>query len=137
METRGKGVSTTKFCKDGTPKHAGNFSPTTIHYQSLVSKDYPVKRMLLDDGTETLVIIGKTETRPLAEFMPQSVVDYVLSDPFFKSLSREGTIPVGKKQYECFKELRRLTYKYMDGREWTLRLGIYTDFEFNWNFPEL
>ena len=95
METRGKGVSTTKFCKDGTPKHAGNFSPTTIHYQSLVSKDYPVKRMLLDDGTETLVIIGKTETRPLAEFMPQSVIDYVLSD--FTSEEKEMIPDLCKK----------------------------------------
>ena len=137
METRGKGTSTTKFCKDGKPKHAGNWSVSTIHYQSLVSKDYPVKRMLMDDGTETLVVIGNTEQRPLSLFMPQTVIDYVLSDPFFKSLSREGTVPVGMKEYECFKELKRCTYKYMDGHEYMLRLGIYTDNEISWNFPEL
>ena len=73
METRGRGTSATKFCKDGSPKHAGNWSESTLHYQSLVSKDYFVKRHTIpmeDCLKETLIVVGDHENRPLTDFLP-------------------------------------------------------------------
>ena len=44
---RGKGISTTKFTKDGKPKRSGNWSVTTIHFQSLQFMDYHVSKDLI------------------------------------------------------------------------------------------
>ena len=139
METRGKGTSATKFCKDGSPKHAGNWSESTIHYQSLVSKDYFVKRHTIpmeDCLKETLIVVGDHENRPLTDFLPENVVQYLVSDPYIKTLNREGKVKVGGKEYDSFKEIKKTRYKYMNGCEYILRLGIYTDNEIKWEFPE-
>ena len=139
METRGRGTSTTKFCKDGSPKHAGNWSESTIHHQSLVTKDYYVKRHTIpmeDCLKETLIVVGNHENRPLTDFLPESVVTYIVSDPFIKTIMREGKVKFGAKEYECFKEIKKTRYKYLCGCEYILRLGIYTDNEIKWEFPE-
>ena len=125
-----KGVSKDKFCK-GTdiPKHSGNFSYHTVHYQSLQSKDYHVT---LRDG---VLIVG--ESTPLQCLMPE-VTQIALNDPHFESYTRKGTMPHAGKRYEARQTLtkRERHYTYCDwmNYDFIYREMIYTDGEFDYQF---
>ena len=129
-----KGVSTTKFCKHtGDPKHSGNFSPMTVHYNSLKCKDYRVR---LCDG---ILIVG--EKTPLSDLMPYAVVELALTDPYFDIYKERGQKTVGVKKYDACKTLRRMAnvrsyMKISCDFLFTYREEIYTDGDFNYIFPE-
>lgn len=129
---RGKGVSRDKFCK-GTniPKHAGNFSYSTIHYQSLQSRDYRVR---VKNGQ---AIVG--EHTPLDKILSPELVRIILNDDNFKHYSQTGTHTHNGKQYEAGRSLTRFgayaTHIYLD-YQYTLRIEIYTDGDFDFQFPE-
>ena len=126
-----KGVSQTKFCK-GTniPKHSGNFSPATIHYRSLQSKDYHVR---LHNG---VLIVG--ENTPLEQVMP-NIEQLALLDPYFEQYTQRGTHTHNGKQYEAQKTLTKHKehYQYCDwlNYDFIYREMIYTDYEFDYRFP--
>ena len=127
---RGKGVST-KLTKDGTPKHAGNWSATTIHFQSLQFRDYRVRRV---DGE---LIVG--EKTPLSDILQPELVDAIDRDPNFDSLHQKGTHTYRGKKYEARRSLRRVKvtwYRMIDGYEYIYREEIFTDGDFNYNFKE-
>lgn len=124
-----KGTSTTKFCKNGQPKHSGNFSYETVHRNSLQSKDY---RVHLRDGK---LIIG--EHTPLESKFPEQLVWLALNDPNFNSCIRTGTVPYNGKRYEARQRLTRYEsqYAYLDYK-FMYREEVYTDGDFDYNFPE-
>ena len=129
---RGRGVSATKVCKHtGKPKRAGNFSYATIHRLSLQFKDYPVT-MRNDE-----LIVG--DHTPLMCVMPRAVVELALTDTHFDVYIESGIVKHGGQEYEAH---RRLTRNALYGRSiWShnlfkLRLEVYTDGEFDFNFPE-
>ena len=125
-----RGVSKDKFCKGTTiPKRSGNFSYTTVHYQSLQSKDYHVK---LRDG---VLIVG--ENTPLEKVMP-GVEQLALSDSYFEQYTQRGVHTHNGKKYEARKTLtkREKHYEYCDwmNYDYVYREIIYTDNEFNYTF---
>ena len=128
---RGKGVSKDKFTKDGRLKRSGNFSYSTIHYQSLQCKDYKVR--LIDKQ----LIVG-THT-PLSSLYPQELVNLALNDGYFERYVRNGVKTINGKQYEVESHLTRrhihYDYNYIN-YEFTYREMIYTDGDFDYNFPE-
>ncbi len=125
---RGKGYSS-KLTKDGKPKHAGNWSAITIHYQSMQFQDYAVKRI---DG---ILVVGN-ETK-LSDIFPEELVRIIDADPNFESLSQVGTHTHNGKQYEARRSLRRvIRYCAYSEREYIYREEIYTDGDFKYNFKE-
>ena len=132
---RGKGVSETKFTKSGQPKRSGNWSAATIHYQSLKSKDYPVWVKEFESGIKILVVGEKT---PLPYIMGEKAMTLALGDPHFDSYRRSGEKTVGNKPHEAHMTLTKSKIKYyIDKYRWgTLRMEIYTDGDFDFEFPE-
>lgn len=135
---RGKGVSTKKFTKAGEPKRSGNWSVSTIHNQSLQSKDYLVwVKTYKETGVEILMVGDHT---PLSSIMGEKIATLAMNDPHFEWYRQRGknkTIGNGK-EYEAHKTLRKyegssfwLRYKWGVYRE-----EIYTDGDFDYLFPE-
>ena len=128
-----RGTSTTKFCK-GTdiPKHAGNFSYSTVHYNSRQEKSY---RVYYCGGQ---LVVGANNT-PLVQLLPEAVVELAKNDPNFEEYRQQGTQPVGGKQYEAHKTLRKnMTFGTRSWRNYSFLyiLTIYTDGDFDYKFPE-
>lgn len=129
---RGKGISATKFTKDGEPKRSGNWSVSTIHYQSLQFRDYQVRyengRLIVGDHTPLADVMGK---------MGYEIEELAKNDEYLKAISREGYAPIGGKKYESRKILTRTLRRYSiyDVR-YVYREEIYTDGDFDYNFPE-
>ena len=132
METkdfRGKCASATKVCKNGQPKHAGNFSYATFRAQKLQSKDYFVSMI---DGE---LIVG--DHTPLVVLLPRPVVEAAMTDRFFGSYSQDGTQMVAGKEYEAHRRLTRIKHSiYIGDVRFILRMEIYTDGEVDFKFPE-
>ena len=128
---RGKGTSRDKFCK-GTdiPKHAGNFSASTIHYQSLQQKDYKVR---MKDGQ---LIVG--DHTPLSDILPEALVTLAITDPNFKTYSQSGEHSHNEKKYEAYRTLTKFSafgwHSYLD-YSFILHIGIYTNGDFDYQFP--
>ena len=127
---RGKGVSKDKLTKDGRPKRAGNFSYSTIHHQSLQSRDYYV---VLKDGQ---LIVG--EHTPLSQVMGDLIATLALTDAHFGSYVQDGEKTVAGKKHEAHRRLTRYNarYSYLDAIRFIYREEIYTDGDFDYNFPE-
>ena len=128
---RGVGYSANKVCKGtGQPKRSGNFSYSTIHLQGLQSRDYPVKE---ENGR---LIVG--DHTPLAEVMGQEVATLALTDKFFQEYHQEGTKTVNGEKYEMHKTLTKNKFIRPISRSYKFRyrIMIYTDLDFNYNFPE-
>lgn len=134
METnrsyRGKGTSR-KLTKDGQPKHAGNWSFQAIHLQSLQSKDWHVRRV---NGR---LIIG--DHTPVADVLGGMVEEIARSNEHFSEYVETGTKTVGRKQYDAQRSLKRFlpygSHVWID-YEFIYREQIYTDGDFDYNFPE-
>ena len=126
---RGKGTSKTKVSKCGEQKHAGNFSYQTIHYQSLQSKDYFVCNQ------NGVLIVGK-ETL-LSELMGADVMQLALTDEHFSAYYQDGVKTIGNKEHEAHKRLTKIRsrYRYTEA-EFIYREEIYTDGDFDYDFPE-
>ena len=128
---RKQGISKDKFCK-GTdiPKRSGNYSPTTIHFQSLQVRDYKVR---LIDGH---LIVG--ERTPLTEIFKPDVVMAILNDRHFNSYRQEGVKTINGKRYETHRILTKYDarFSYLNEIKYLLREEIYTDFDFDYNFKE-
>ena len=125
---RGKCESST-MAKSGRPKHAGNFSWHTHHEQSLRFKDYRVWRTA--DGH---LIVG--EHTPLLSLVPTEVVQLAMFEPTFDNITLRWFKTVGGKRYDANKHLSRFN----GGRGWNdfefiYREEIYTDGDFNYDFP--
>ena len=128
---RGKGVSTTKFTKTGEPKHAGNFSYSTIHRQSLQAHDYPVR--LIDNR----LIVGNST--PLDTLMGSVVELAAREDGYFEEYQQKGEKTIGTKKYEAHKRLTKCHFRYQylyELQQFTYREMIYTDGDFDYHFPE-
>ena len=127
---RGKGTST-KLTKDGKPKHAGNWSYYAIHHQSMQSRDYKVK--LIDDA----LMVG--EHTPLLCLLPSAAVELAMTDPHFGEYRQDGVRTVNGKKYECHITLtkRKLHFSvdYLN-YDFTYREIIFTDWDFDYQFPE-
>lgn len=127
---RGKGVSRTKTCK-GTdiPKHSGNYSYSAIHAAFLQSKEY---RVTLQDHH---LIVG--ESTPLAEVFEPALLSAIESDPYFESYTQRGVKTVGNKQYDAQRTLTKYKsrYNYLNNIKYLYREQIYTDGDFDYNFP--
>lgn len=136
---RGKCESKSKVTKDGKPKRSGNFSYITFHAQSLQSKDYDVFRIIKDDGIENLVV-GETPLAAIFGEFGALVETLAMRDDNFKEYRREGVHSHCGKQYECRMTLKKIvdSNRYWKGnnRLFKLRIEIYTDGEFTYNFPE-
>ena len=129
---RGKCESTSKKSKSGMPKHSGNFSYATFHKQSLQSMDYRVKR-----AANGHLIVG--DHTPLLSILPTAVVSLAMHDPSFDSIKLRWHKTINGKQYEACKRLtRQSSYgaKCWLDFEFIYREEIYTDGEFDYNFPE-
>lgn len=129
---RKQGFSKDKVCK-GTdiPKRAGNFSPSTIHRQSLVARDY---RVSIKDGN---LIVG--EGTLLTKLFEPMVVAAIQSDPYFREYRQHGVKTINGKQYEAHRILTKFETRYAylnENVKYILREEIYTDFDFEWNFNE-
>ena len=137
-EFRGKGVSATKFTKNGEPKHAGNWSAVSIHHQSLQYKDYYVRyRKDEETGIEVLIVGDHT---PLASIMGEMVATLAMRDPHFDTYRQSGQYKgLGNgKGYDSSYTLRRnklVRSWIIDPHAFTLRCEIYTDGDFTYNFP--
>lgn len=132
METdyRGKGVSADKVCKGtGIPKHAGNFSYSSIHARSLQSKDYHVT---LKNHT---LIVG--ENTPLSDFFKPQIIELLFIDPLFSSYTQNGLIEHNGKTYESVRTITKYhaRYTYLSDIKFILRIQVYTDLEFKYEFP--
>lgn len=135
METnrsyRGKGTSR-KLTKDGQPKHAGNWSFQAIHAQSLQSKDWHVKR-----GANGELIVG--DHTPLWKIMGEAVATLAETNDRFNEYVECGKKEVGRKQYDAQRSLKRFlpygSHVWID-YEFIYREQIYTDGDFDYNFPE-
>lgn len=120
-----KGISTTKFCK-GTelPKHSGNYSPIRMHF---CQRTYPICKR--EDG---MVIIGKGT---LAQtIIPQSLIDLMYNDKFFKTYRREGKYKRNGLEYNCWMDINRCLFNSLS--EFDFRLSIDTRGDFEYEFPE-
>ena len=127
----GKCVSTHgKVTKGGVPKHSGNFSYQSMHYQSLQSRDYPVREK---DGK---LIVG--DHTPLYELMPIAVYELAVVDEQFESVCRKCTVVVDGKEYEGYKTLTRRHYSgaAFSQYDFVYREQVYTDFEIEVEFTE-
>lgn len=124
---RGKGKSATKVTKAGEPKRSGNWSASTIRYQTMQSKDYCVYAQ----GGKWIV----GDHTPLDELMP-GMTEILKNDPYFASYHQEGVHTHGCKQYEAHKTLTMC--KHTSWRLYSLvyRETIYTMGDFEYNFPE-
>lgn len=128
---RGKGYST-KLSKIGEPKRAGNWSYSSIHAQGLQQKTYRVYNI---DGK---LIVG--EHTPLDHIFPAPVVMLAMNDPYFSIYSQSGYKTVGGKKYEACRTLvkcdePRRDY-FLNYFSFYYTKKIYTDLDFNYNFPE-
>ena len=117
--------------KNGKPKHAGNFSYQTFHLQSLQSRDYRVWRA--ENGH---LIVG--EHTPLLSLVPAAVVALAMDDPTFDSITLRWYKEKCGRRYECSKRLTR--FAAAGSRSWCefefmYREEIYTDNDFNYEFP--
>lgn len=132
---RGKGFSRSKFTKTGDPKRAGNWSANTIHSQSLQYRDYRVWVQKYESGIEVLMVGDKT---PLASLMGEAVASLAMKDPYFRSYYREGVKTVGTKQYEANMRLNKSKGSpiWLSLHWGIYREEIYTDGDFNYQFPE-
>lgn len=132
---RGKGISTTKFTKSGDPKRSGNWSAETIHYQSLQSKDYPVWVKTYENGIQVLMV---GENTPLSYLMTEQLMSLALNDPYFDMYRREGEKTVGGKKHTACMTLRKSKGSriWLQDRFGTYREEIYTDGDFDYQFPE-
>lgn len=138
---RGKGRSATKFTKNGEPKHAGNWSERSMHYQSLQSKDYYV-RLLESKETAGIKVLIVGDNTPLYQIMGDMVEQLAINDPHFYMYRQAGKydkIRNGKK-YDCS---YTLTKNPLAAKSWMinphafmLRVEIYTEGDFKYNFPE-
>ena len=127
----GKCISTHgKVTKGGSPKHSGNFSYQTMHYQSLQSRDYPVREK---DGK---LIVG--DHTPLYELMPIAVYELAVVDECFESVRRKVKVILDGKEYEGYKTLTRRYYPggAFDNYQFIYREQVYTDFDFDYQFKE-
>jgi hypothetical protein len=138
---RGKGISKTKFTKTGEPKRSGNWSVQTIHHQSLQSKDYPVYLKKNESGADILIAGEHTH---LYDIMGGLVEHLAISDENFSQYYQEGEFK-GLGNGKAYQSFRSLTKNRLYGRrgwyfgpepKFTLRLGIYTDGDFDFPFPE-
>ena len=127
---RGKGTSR-KLTKDGKPKHAGNWSAQTIHVQSLQSRDYHVRRI---DG---ILIVG--DHTKLSSILGEAIAILAENNKYFDQYVEKGQKIVGRKSYDAERSLRRFaardSHSYLDF-EFIYREQIYTDGDFDYNFPE-
>lgn len=127
---RGKGTSRDKLTKDGQPKHAGNWSYSAIHNQSLQHQDYHVRRI---NGE---LIVG--DHTPLNKIFSQAIADEATNNPYFAQYSEQGVKTVSGKQYEAQRSIRRCmaygAHMWMD-YEFIYHEQIYTDGDFDYNFP--
>lgn len=132
---RGKGVSETKFTKTGEPKRSGNWSYQKVHQMNLQSKDYRVREVTFESGIKRLIVGDNT---PLAQLMGEMVATLAMNDEYFESYTRKGYKTVGVKKYEAQMVLRKANclYDYLDKYKFIYREMIYTDGDFNYNFPE-
>lgn len=129
---RGKAVSATKFTKAGEPKRSGNWSYSTVHHQSLQSRDYRVRyengRLIVGDHTPLADIMGK---------MGYAIEELARNDEYLKSIHREGYASIRGKKYQSSKLLTRVNLQYsIDDVRYIYREEIYTDGDFDYNFPE-
>lgn len=126
-----RGYSKDKFCKGtGRPKMSGNYSEYTLHHLSLQSKDYEVHEC---EGT---LIVG--DHTLLSKIMPSAIVELALTDPHFGYYVREGYKMVYGKKYEVRARLTKHHFKtfYAESGWFVYREEIYTDGDFDYNFPE-
>lgn len=136
---RGKGCSETKFTKAGEPKHAGNWSASKIHYQSLQVRDYYV-RYVTDKGNGIQKLIVGDHT-PLAELMGTQVEWLAMRDENFDTYTQSGynsKIVPGKK-YEAYRRLcksKLISSWEINPHAFTYREAIYTEGDFEYYFPE-
>lgn len=140
---RGKCHSKSKMTKAGQPKMAGNFSYQTFHYESLQTKDYDVY-LHQDKETGIELLVMADEKTPLANVLGgdygEMIATLALRDPNFRSYHRDGEYKgLGNgKAYEAkmiLTKLRGGIYWNM-GRYAKLRMEIYTDGDFRFEFPE-
>ncbi|MBO5369018.1 hypothetical protein J6A32_10415 [Methanocorpusculum sp.] len=127
---RGKGTSA-KLTKDGKPKHAGNWSASTIHAQSLQCRDYHVIRK---NGQ---LIVG--DHTPLSGIMGNAIAELATTNPRFDAYVEKGVKTVNGQQYEAQRSLRRFTpcgSSIYFAYEFIYREQINTDGDFDYNFPE-
>ena len=137
---RGKGQSATKFTKAGQPKRSGNWSAVTIHLQSMQSKDYYVFLHKDEEtGIETLVLEHGTPLAAVLGDYGEMIATLAMRDPNFTSYRREGEFKgLGNgKGYEAHMTLRKLdgSIYWNRGRFALLRMEIFTDGDFTFNFP--
>lgn len=133
---RGKGISETKFTKSGDPKRAGNWSVETIRRQSLQSRDYPVWIKTYQETGVQILMVG--ECTPLSYLMGEQIATAVTNDPHFNMYRRSGTRKVGAKEYDAYMSLTKFTGGSIWLRnKWGIyREEIYTEFDFDYQFPE-
>lgn len=129
---RGKGISQTKFTKSGYPKRSGNWSVSTIHSQSLQSRDYKVKlingRLIVGEHTPLTRVMGKSGSL---------IEELALQDEFLHDIIRSGYTKINGKEYESRKRLMKTHYHYsMEDVRYIYREEIYTDGDFDYSFPE-
>ena len=138
---RGKGVSAKKFTKTGEPKHAGNWSERSIHYQSLQSKDYYVRLLKSKEDPEIKMLIVGDHT-PLYQIMGGIVEQLAINDEHFYMYRQQGKYDKisNGKLYDCSYTLMKnplAAKKWMiDPFAFKLRVEIYTEGDFTYNFPE-
>ena len=132
---RGKCASETKFTKSGEPKRSGNWSYQKFHQMNLQSRDYRVREVVYESGIKCLIVGDNT---PLAQLMGEIVATLAMNDEHFDSYIRKGYKTVGVKKYEAQMVLRKANclYDYLDKYKFIYREMIYTDGDFNYNFPE-
>lgn len=135
METttdyRGKGISETKFKKDGEPKRSGNWSYAKIHAQNMQSKDW---RVHMRDGA---LMVG--DHTPLLCLMPAAVVELAMTDKHFEEYHQQGIVRYNGKEYEAHIRLRKRHMHYqLDfmNFEFLYQEIVYTDGEFDYQFKE-
>ena len=131
---RGKCASETKFTKSGEPKRSGNWSYQKVHQMNLQSRDYRVCEVVFESGIKCLIVGDNT---PLAQLMGEIVATLAMNDEHFDSYTRKGYKTVGVKKYEAKMVLTKANclYSYMNYK-FLYREMIYTDGDFNYNFPE-
>ena len=133
---RGRCFSTSgKRTKAGDLKMSGNFSRATFRLQSMQYKDYPVRRITCESGIEQLVV-GDTKT-PLALIVGEEITNLAMKDRCFDLYVQRDVLRIkdNKKEYEAVRTLRKCKYS-RTANEFTLRLEIYTDGDFDYNFKQ-
>ena len=117
--------------KDGKPKHAGNFSYSTLHAQSRQAKSWFVWR----DKESGHLFVG--EHTPLLCLLSAQAVQFATDDHTFTSMEfRSHRIMFGRQYEVC----QRLTRNYDRGRwddrkvEYVYTEEIWTDNDFKYKF---